>query len=162
MANFVNSFSNAAILKTTYDSEFGLDPSEEGVITPFVSKPVGSTAIGNVLTLRKVAAHSASKWATVGNGTTGGLSTALTGTGNTEAAVTTTLAYAYVMCEIDEPGLTRLVDEQLPHRASQADGGCGQRPDRPGTSSLWRRACRCRSRTRTSARRSIWLPTASW
>lgn len=111
MANFVNAFSNAAILKTTYDSEFGLDPSEEGVITPFVAKPVGSTAIGNVLTLRKVAAHTASKWATPGNGTTGGLPASLTGTGNTEAAVTTTLAYAYVMCEIDETGLTRLVDE---------------------------------------------------
>ena len=104
----VTATTNAAILKTTYDSEFGLDPSEEGVITPFVARPVGSTAIGNVLTLRKVAAHSASKYTTAAGG---GIPSALTGTANTEAAVTTTLAYAYVMCELDEPGLTRLVDE---------------------------------------------------
>lgn len=104
----ITATTNASILKTTYDSEFGLDPSEEGVITPFVARPVGSTAIGNVLTLRKVAAHSASKYTTAAGG---GIPSALTGTANTEAAVTTTLAYAYVMCEIDEPGLTRLVDE---------------------------------------------------
>jgi hypothetical protein len=104
----VTATTNAQILKTTYDSEFGLDPSEEGIITPFIAKPVGSTAIGNVLTLRKVAAHSASKYTTQAGG---GIPSALTGTANAEAAVTTTLAYAYVMCELDEPGLTRLVDE---------------------------------------------------
>jgi len=104
----ITATTNASILKTTYDSEFGLDPFEEAKVAGFVAKPVGSTAIGNVLTLRKVAAHSASKYTTQAGG---GIPGNLTGTSNTEAAVTTTLAYAYVMCEIDEPGLTRLVDE---------------------------------------------------
>lgn len=102
----INTTQNAAILKTTYDTEFGLDPFEEAKVAGFVAKPVGSTAIGNVLTLRKVSAHTASKYSG-----TSGLPGNLTGTGNLEAAVTTTLAYAYVMCEIDEPALTRLVDE---------------------------------------------------
>lgn len=104
----VTATTNAAILKTTYDAEFGLDPYEESVVANFVAKPVGSTAIGNTLTLRKVAAHTASKYTTQAGG---GIPGNLTGTANTEAAVTTTLAYAYVMGELDEPGLTRLVEE---------------------------------------------------
>ena len=105
MAN-INTTTNAQLLKTTYDSEFGLDPSEEAVIAGFIAKPVGTSMIGNSLVLRKVAAHTASKYSG-----TSGLPANLTGTGNTEAQVSTTLAYAYVMCELDENALTRLVDE---------------------------------------------------
>lgn len=105
MAN-ISTTTNAAILKTTYDAEFGLDPYEEAVVADFVAKPVNMTAIGNTLTLRKVAATPASKYTG-----TNGRADQLTQVANTEAAVTTTLHYAYVLCTPDEPALTRLVDD---------------------------------------------------
>ena len=104
----ITATTNANLLKTTYDAEFGLDPYEEAVVAGFVAKPVGMTAIGNSLVLRKVAAHTASKYTTQAGG---GIPSNLTGTANPEANVSTTLAYAYVMCELDEPAVTRLVDE---------------------------------------------------
>ena len=102
----ITTTTNSAILKTTYDSEFGLDPTEEAVIADWVAKPVGATAIGNTLTRRKIAAPLAQKW-TTGNMIPG----SLTAHAPTEAAVSTTLSYAYVMAEIDEPAMTRLVDD---------------------------------------------------
>lgn len=99
---------NAALLKTTYDSEFALDPYEEAVIAGFVSRPVGTTAVGKELILRKVAAHVASKYTSAAGA---GLPASLDTNANPEAAVTVPLAYAYAMCEIDEPAMTRLVED---------------------------------------------------
>lgn len=103
----IGASSAAALLKTTYDADFGLEPTEESVAADWVSKPVGMTAIGNTLTLRKVKAFTATKH----TGALAGLPSNLTSAGNQEEAVTTTLSYAYVMVEIDEPVLTRLVDD---------------------------------------------------
>lgn len=107
MAFAVNTTTNAAILKTTYDSEFGLDPTEESVVAGYVAQPVGSTKIGNTLTLRKIAAVVAGKY----SGTSGLPANLSATTANTEAAVTTTLSYGYAMLEVDEPAMTRLVDD---------------------------------------------------
>lgn len=98
----------ANILRTTYDAEFGLDPFEEAVIAGFIARPVGSTALGKELILRKVATHTASKYTSTAGA---GLPASLDTNANTEAAVTVPLTYAYTMCEIDEPSMTRLVDD---------------------------------------------------
>jgi len=103
----ITTTTNSALLKTTYDAEFGLDPTEESVVASWIAQPVGATAIGNVLTLRKIAAPTAQTW----SAGTAMLPSGLTGHSPTEAAVTTTLTYAYVMAEIDEPAMTRLVDD---------------------------------------------------
>lgn len=107
MAFAVNTTTNASILKTTYDSDFGLDPTEEAVVASYVAQPVGATAIGNTLTLRKIAAVVAGKY----TGTSGLPANLTATTANTEAAVTTTLSYGYAMLEIDENAMTRLVDD---------------------------------------------------
>lgn len=98
----------ANIVKTTYDAEFGMDPFEESMVAKFVAEPVGSTAIGETLTLRKVSAVTGRKY--TGN-VAGGIPSSLTGHAPTEHAVTTTLAYAYAMAELDEPMLHRIVDD---------------------------------------------------
>lgn len=97
---------NANLLKTTYTSEFGLDPTEESVVAGYVAMPAGSAKVGNSLVLRKVAAMTASKW------TSGSmLPASLNTNANTEANVSTTLHYTYGMVELDEPAVTRLVDD---------------------------------------------------
>lgn len=107
MAFAVNTTTNAAILKTTYDSDFALDPTEESVIAGFVAQPVGATKIGNSLVLRKIKALVAGKY----SGTSGLPQNLTATTANTEAAVSTTLAYGYAMLELDENAMTRLVDD---------------------------------------------------
>lgn len=97
---------NAALLRTITDSEFGLDPFEESVVAGFVAKPIGTSKVGKELVLRKIAAHSASKYA--GGG---GLPANLNTNANTEVAVTLPIAYAYAMGELDEAAVTRLVDD---------------------------------------------------
>lgn len=97
---------NAALLRTITDSEFGLDPFEEAVVAGFVAKPIGTSKVGKELVLRKIAAHTASKY-TGG----GGLPASLNTNANTEVAVTLPIAYAYAMGELDEAAVTRLVDD---------------------------------------------------
>lgn len=104
----INATTAALSLKTTYDAEFGLDPYEESVVAKFVAKPVGNAAIGNTLTLRKVAAVTGLKYTT---NASGGLPSVLTGHAPTEQAVTTTLAYAYAMAELDEEAMNRIVED---------------------------------------------------
>lgn len=107
MAVSVNTTTNAALLKDTYTSEFALAPTEEAVIADFVNKPVGMDKIGKKLYFRKVKAVVSGKYTG-----TSGLPANLTATSaNTEEAPSTTLAYAYAMLELDEPALTRLVED---------------------------------------------------
>lgn len=104
--NPVTITTNAQLLRTVTDDEFALDPFEEAVVAGFVAKPIGTTAVGKELVLRKIAAHTASKYA--GGG---GLPASLNTNANTEQAVTLPIAYAYAMGELDEASLTRLVQE---------------------------------------------------
>ena len=107
MAFAVNTTTNAAILKSTYTSDFALSPTEEGVVADFINKPNGAERIGNKLYFRKIKAVVAGKY--VG---TSGLPANLTATtANTEVAPSTTLSYAYGMLELDENALTQLVDD---------------------------------------------------
>lgn len=107
MSVSVNTTTNAALLKDTYTSEFALAPTEEAVIADFVNKPVGMDKIGKKLYFRKVKAVVSGKYTG-----TSGLPANLTATSaNTEEAPSTTLAYAYAMLELDEPALTRLVED---------------------------------------------------
>jgi len=100
---------NAALFKTVYDTEFGLDPTEESVIAGYVSQPLGGQKIGKEFVLRKLQAYTpGTKWAGT---TTVGLPGNLTFTPSNEAAVTATIAYAYAVLEVDEPAMTRLVDD---------------------------------------------------
>lgn len=103
----ITTTTNASILKTTYDSEFGLDPTEESVIASWVAKPMGGQKIGKEFVLRKIAAPTAQKWSAGTSMLPGGL----TSHAPTEAAVTSTMHYAYVQAECDEPALTRLVED---------------------------------------------------
>lgn len=97
---------NAQLLRSITDDEFALDPFEESVVAGYVAKPIGTAKVGNSLILRKIAAHTASKYA--GGG---GLPASLNTNANTEVAVTLPVAYAYAMGELDEASLTRLVQE---------------------------------------------------
>lgn len=108
MAFAVNTTTNASIVKTTYASEFGLDPTEESVVAGYVAKPYGSDKAGNTITLRKIKAVTAGKY-TGSSGLPANLSTQTTA--NTEAAVTATVQYALSILEIDEPAATRLVED---------------------------------------------------
>lgn len=105
MAN-ITTTTNVNILRPTFTSEFGIDPYEEAVAADFVAKPAGMSAIGNTLTLRKVAAMTATKYSG-----TNGRADQLTQTANTELSVSMTMHYAYVLCTPDEPAVTRLLDE---------------------------------------------------
>lgn len=107
MAFAVNTTTNASILKTTYDSEFGLDPTEESVVAGYVAQPMGAQKVGNTMTLRKIKAVAAGKY----TGTTGLPANLSATTAQTEAAVTGTCTYGYGQLELDEPALTRLVEE---------------------------------------------------
>lgn len=108
MAVSVNTTTNAAILKQIYTADFAAQPAEEGaIVSDFVNKPVGMEKIGNKLYFRTVAAVVAGKY----SGTSGLPAYLTASTANTETAPSTTLAYAYAMLELDEPGLTRLVDD---------------------------------------------------
>lgn len=103
----ITTTTNASILKTTYDSEFGLDPTEESVIVNWIAKPMGGQKIGKEFVLRKIAAPTVQQWSAGTSMLPGGL----TSHAPTEAAVTATLYYSYVQAEIDEPAMTRLVDD---------------------------------------------------
>lgn len=107
MAFAVNTTTNAAIFKSTFTSEFGLEPFEEAKVAGFVAQPYGTDKIGNVLYLRKIKAVVAGKY----SGTSGLPANLTATTANTEAAPSTTLAYGYAQLELDEPALTRLVDD---------------------------------------------------
>lgn len=107
MAFAVNTTTNASILKTTYDTEFGLDPTEESVVAGYVAQPMGGAKVGNTMTLRKIKAVAAGKY----TGTSGLPANLTATTAQTEAAVTGTCTYGYGQLELDEPALTRLVEE---------------------------------------------------
>lgn len=101
---------NAALFRTVYDDDFGLDPTEESVIAGYVAQPLGGQKIGKEFVLRKLQAYGARKW--VGTSTVGipgNLSHPASLT--TEAAVTSTMSYAYAVLEVDEPAMTRAINE---------------------------------------------------
>ena len=103
----VSTLTNAALLKDTYTSDFALAPTEEAVIADFANKPVGMEKIGKKLYFRKIKAVISGKYTG-----TSGLPANLTATqANTEEAPSTTLSYGYAMLELDEPALTRLVED---------------------------------------------------
>lgn len=110
MAAAVTTTTNAAILKQTYTSDFALAPTEEAVVADFINQPFGTERIGNKLYFRKIKAVNAGKWTAGVSGLPAGLA-AVASTANTEEAPSTTLAYAFGMLELDEPALTRLVDD---------------------------------------------------
>ena len=107
MAFAVNTTTNAAIFKSTFTAEFGLEPYEEPKVSGFVATPYGTDRIGNVLYLRKIKAVVAGKY----TGSTGLPANLSASTANTELAPSTTLAYGYAQLELDEPALTRLIDD---------------------------------------------------
>lgn len=107
MAFAVNTTTLANHLKTVYDSEFGLAPTEESVVAGYVSQPVGSQKIGNQLYLRHIAAVVAGKY----SGTSGLPANLSASTANTEDYKVTTLSYTYANLEVDEPAMTRIVDD---------------------------------------------------
>ena len=99
---------NASLFRTVYDDDFGLDPTEESVIASYVAQPLGGQKIGKEFVLRKLQAYSANKWAGT---TTVGLPGNLTAAPSNEAAVTSTMSYAYAVLEVDEPAMTKAINE---------------------------------------------------
>lgn len=108
MAFAVNTTTLANHLKTVYDSEFGLAPTEESVVAGYVSQPVGSQKIGNQLYMRHIAAVVGGKWSAGNPMLPASLNAS---TANAEDYKVTTLAYAYANLELDEPAMTRIVDD---------------------------------------------------
>lgn len=99
---------NAALFRTVYDDEFGLDPTEESVVAGYVAQPLGGQAIGKEFVLRKLQAYSAQTWS---GGSTVGLPGNLTAAPSNEAAVTASISYVYAVLEVDEPAMTRAINE---------------------------------------------------
>jgi hypothetical protein len=97
---------NASLFKTIYDTAFGKDPTEESVIAGYVAQPLGGQKIGKEFVLRKLQAYSAQKYTG-----TSGLPANLTNSVSAEAAVTSTMSYAYIALEVDEPAMTRVVED---------------------------------------------------
>lgn len=107
MAFAVNTTTLANHLRTVYDSDFSTAPTEESVVAGYVAQPVGSQKIGNKLWLRKIAAVTAGKY----SGTSGLPANLSASTANTEDYAVTTLSYGYAMLEVDEPAMTRVLDD---------------------------------------------------
>ena len=97
---------NASLFRTVYDDDFGKDPTEESVIAGYVAQPLGGQAIGKEFVLRKLQAYTAQKYSG-----TSGLPANLSNSISNEAAVTSTMSYAYAILEIDEPAMTRAINE---------------------------------------------------
>ena len=97
---------NANLFRTITDDDFGLDPTEESVVAGYVAQPIGGQAMGKEFVLRKLQAYTAQKYTG-----TSGLPSNLTNSISNEAKVTSDINYAYAILEIDEPAMTRAVNE---------------------------------------------------
>jgi len=97
----------ASILRETWDSQFALDPTEEAIVAPLVSQPVGTQRIGSVLHLRKIAAQTVQSM----SASTVQVADNLTYNQNTEAEVQVTPASIYVGIELNPDTLEQIVDD---------------------------------------------------
>lgn len=97
----------ANILREVWDSQFSLDPTEEAIVAPLVSEPVGTQKIGKKLHLRKIKPHAvqtvtASDTLVADN---------LTYTQNTEVEVTVTPTAYYTAIELNPDALNQIIDD---------------------------------------------------
>ena len=99
---------NAALFRTVYDDDMATDPTEESVIAGYVAQPLGGQSIGKEFVLRKLQAYTAQKWS---GGSTVGLPGNLTAAPSAEQAVTAQISYAYAVLEVDEPAMTRAIND---------------------------------------------------
>ena len=104
----MNPTNNTSSLRTTFDAEFGLDPTEETKIADWVTEPVGTSKIGSILYLRKLSAVSAQ---TLTPSTTAALRAGLTATNPTDTVVQAAATSKYGFAGFDKPQLNRVVDD---------------------------------------------------
>lgn len=98
----------ANILRDTWDSQFGLDPTEEAVVAPLVAKPNGVQRIGKKLHLRKLKAATAQA---MGTGAADTVADGLTYNTNTEVEVTVSPASFYSGIELNPDTLEQIIDD---------------------------------------------------
>jgi len=95
-------------LKTLFDAEFGLDPSEETKVADWVAKPFGVQKFGTALKLRKLPKLSAVDYTAT---TTSGPRSALTYNTATAAVVTCSAVAKYSAVGIDRTLINQCVDD---------------------------------------------------
>jgi len=100
----------ANILREVWDSQFGLDPTEEAVVAPLVATPIGTQKIGKKLHLRKLAVQSANKL-TPSSHTTSLASDNLTYNQNTEVEITVTPFVYYCGLELNKDAMNEIIDD---------------------------------------------------
>ncbi len=98
----------ANILRDTWDSQFGLDPTEEAIVAPLVAMPNGSQRIGKKLHLRKLKVATAQA---MGTGATDTVADGLTYNTNTEVEVTVDPASFYSGIELNPDTLEQIIDD---------------------------------------------------
>ena len=108
MAHTTFTQSGSDQLRTLWDAEFGLDPTEETKIADWVTQPVGAQKFGNALKLRKIAVATANSYSP---SSTAGLRANLTWNSATAATVTATAVARYSATGIERELLNQVVDD---------------------------------------------------
>jgi hypothetical protein len=95
-------------LKTIWDAEFGLEPTEETKIADWVANPIGAQKFGNILKLRKIPTVAGLTYTPT---TTAGLRANLTGNTSAGVTVSATATSRYSMVSMDRSILNQVVDD---------------------------------------------------
>ena len=104
--NVVNQANDS--LRTMWDAEFGLEPTEETKIADWVAQPLGAQKFGNILKLRKIPTVAGVTYTAT---TTAGLRASLTGNSTAGVTVSATATSRYSMCSFDRPLLNQIIDD---------------------------------------------------
>ena len=104
--NVVNQANDS--LKTIWDAEFGLEPTEETKIADWTAQPLGGQKFGNIVKLRKIPIVAGQTYTAT---TTAGLRSGLTGNTSAGVTVSATATARYSMCSFDKPLLNQIVDD---------------------------------------------------
>lgn len=122
MAHTVHSAADTQALKQIWDSEWGLDPTEETKLADWVTEPVGTQKFGNKLNLRKVPAITAQSFS---SSSTAGLRANLTWHSAEATTVTVDPAGRYFAIGIDRALANRAVDDGNLRNAYKKQGMAG-------------------------------------